>query len=169
MKKLLLILLLGVYLMPVALAQDAVQDGEGAVDVVAIDAVSQELAHPDIYADMAGNVRVHQDSAVTRLLSDLVNGAERENIEIQGFRVQVYSSNRQRTAKEEAYALEKRLLEADLQVQVYVQSTPPFWKVRLGDFRTKEEAALMKEEVLNRLPDLQGETYVVRDKIIVSK
>ena len=87
----------------------------------------------DIYSDMEGNVVVYQDSSIYRLMEDMSTGAERELVQIQGYRVQVYSSNRQRTAKDEAFALEKRLQEAQLQASVYVLYTPPFWKVRLGE------------------------------------
>ena len=129
----------------------------------------QAQTRPDIYAEMEENVTVHQDSAITRLIDDMITGSEREVVQIQGYRVQVYSSNRQRTAKDEAFALEKRLQDAQLQTSVYVLYTPPFWKVRLGDFRTQTEAQMMKEEVLRRLPELQGDTYVVRDQINVTK
>lgn len=129
----------------------------------------QAQTRADIYAEMEENVTFYQDSAITRLLQDLSTGAERELVQIQGYRVQVFSSNRQRSAKDEAFALEKRLQDAQLQTSVYVLYTPPFWKVRLGDFRTQEEAVMLKEEILRRLPELQGDTYVVRDKITVTK
>ncbi len=125
--------------------------------------------HPNIYSEMEENVTFHQDSSITNLLQDLVSGAEREMIQIQGYRVQVFSSNRQRTAKDEAFGLEKRIQETDLHTSVYVLYTPPFWKVRLGDFRTQEEAQILKTELLRRLPELQGDTYIVRDQITVSK
>lgn len=118
---------------------------------------------------MQSNVTMHQDSAITRLMEAKISGAERETVQVQGYRVQIYSSNRQQTAKTEAFELEKRILEANLAVPVYVQYNPPFWKVRLGDFRTQEEAKLMKEEIIRRLPELQGDTYVVRDQITVVK
>jgi len=124
---------------------------------------------PDIVADMQPGVTVHQDSAITRLIADKVSGAEREVLEIPGFRVQIYSSNDQVKAKNEAMELEKRVQDAELQVPVYLLYTTPFWKVRLGDFRTREEANLMKEEVIRRMPELAGDTYVVRDQITVTK
>lgn len=119
--------------------------------------------------DMRENVTIHQDSAITRLIQDKIMGASREQVQVSGYRVQIYSSNRQQTAKAEAFDLEKRLQQAELQVPIYVLYNPPFWKVRLGDFRTQEEAKLMKEEVIRRMPELQGDTYVVRDQITVVK
>ena len=112
-------------------------------------------------------VIVHQDSTITRLINDKIEGRERQAVEIQGYRVQIFSSNRQQTAKAEAFALEKRLQEMNLSENIYVLYNPPFWKVRIGDFRTQEDAQLLKEDLITRLPDLQGDTYVVRDKITV--
>ena len=50
---------------------------------------------------------------------------------------------------------------------IYVQYLPPFWKVRIGDFRTVEEAKEYKKLFVQQFPDMIGETYVVRDKIKV--
>ena len=166
MKKVLLIFIASFCCVLVSSAQDVLTEDEAVQEAVMQD---NAPVRPDIYADMSDNVTFHQDSSVTRLLSDLVEGAERETVQIQGYRVQVFSSNRQQSAKNEAFELEKRIQDAQLQTPVYVLYVPPFWKVRLGDFRTKEEAVMMKDEVLLRMPELQGETYVVRDKITVTK
>lgn len=120
-------------------------------------------------ADMQENVTIHQDPSVSSLLQDKIDGTEGTTKEITGYRVQIYSSNSQQTAKTEALKLEKRILEENLEVEVHVLYNPPFWKVRLGDFRTKEEATLLKEEIIRRMPELQGDTYVVRDQITVKK
>lgn len=123
----------------------------------------------DIMEAMSENVTIHQDSAITQLIADKVSGAEREEVQISGYRVQVYSSNRQQVAKVEALEIEKRIKDADLQLPIYVQYNPPFWKVRVGDFRTQDEARLMKDDLVRRFPDLQGDIYVVRDQIIVMR
>lgn len=109
---------------------------------------------------------VHQDTAITMLLESKNGGAEAHEVEIDGYRVQVYSSNRQQVAKAEAMTLEQRLHQS-LDVSVYVQYMPPFWKVRLGDFVSYEQAQEYKEKVIGIFPEIQGDTYVVRDKIHV--
>ena len=128
--------------------------------------MSSLMMAQDILRDMP-RVIVHQDSTITRLINDKIEGRERQAVEIQGYRVQIFSSNRQQTAKAEAFALEKRLQEMNLSENIYVLYNPPFWKVRIGDFRTQEDAQLLKEDLITSLPDLQGDTYVVRDKITV--
>lgn len=120
-----------------------------------------------IVNDMQERVLVVQDSSITRLMLDRQNGIERQQVEVQGYRVQVFSSNNQQTGKTEAFRVQKLIEDSELEVDVYVLYNPPFWKVRLGNFRTLEQAQKFKEEVVRRLPELQGDTYTVRDNIIV--
>lgn len=118
----------------------------------------------NIVSEMSG-VEVCQDSTVARLLHNVIYG-EQELIEIDGYRVQIYSSNQQQVAKEEALGLEKKLKEY-LSHTIYVTYVSPFWKVRVGDFRTYEEAYAYKKEFVQMYPEQMGETYIVKDKIKV--
>ena len=115
--------------------------------------------------DSLPGVQIIQDSTVAVLLDEAVNG-KHEMVEVEGYRVQIYSSNQQQTAKSEALELETQLNQTISQT-VYVQYLPPFWKVRIGDFRTYEEAREYKKIFVAQYPDLMGDTYIVRDKILV--
>ena len=115
--------------------------------------------------DSLPGVQIIQDSTVAVLLDEAVNG-KHEMVEVDGYRVQIYSSNQQQTAKSEALELETKLNQTIGQT-VYVQYLPPFWKVRIGDFRTYEEAREYKKIVVAQYPELMGDTYIVRDKIQV--
>ena len=115
--------------------------------------------------DLFPGVQIVQDSTMAVLLDEAVNG-KRELVEIDGYRVQVYSSNQQQSAKGEALDLETRLKDKINQT-LYVQYLPPFWKVRIGDFRTYDEAKEYKKLFVQQFPDLMGDTYIVRDKILV--
>ena len=99
------------------------------------------------------------------LLDQAVHG-KRELVEIDGYRVQIYSSNQQQVAKGEALDLEAKLKDKISQT-IYVQYLPPFWKVRVGDFRTYDEAKEYKKLFVQQYPNLMGDTYIVRDKIQV--
>ena len=115
--------------------------------------------------DSLPGVQIIQDSTVAVLLDEAVNG-KHELVEMDGYRVQIYSSNQQQTAKSEALDLEQKLRDAVNQT-IYVQYLPPFWKVRIGDFRTYDEAKEYKKEFVTQFPALMGDTYIVRDKIQV--
>lgn len=119
---------------------------------------------PNLVDSMPG-VELIQDSTVGVLLQAAMRGSM-ELVEIDGYRVQIYSSNQQQTAKAEALDLEDKLRDK-LNQTIYVQYLPPFWKVRLGDFRTYTEAKEYKNEFVQMYPEMQGDTYIVRDKIQV--
>ena len=118
----------------------------------------------NVFQEMQG-VEIVQDSMMAVLLDEVING-KHEIVEMDGYRVQVYSSNQQQTAKTEALELEARLKEKVSQ-SIYVQYIPPFWKVRLGDFRTYDEAREYKKLFVQLFPSMMGDTYIVRDKIQV--
>ena len=112
-------------------------------------------------------VEVIQDPLVASMLQATMSGKENW-IEMDGYRVQIYSSNRQQTAKMEALELETNL-NTEISQTIYVLYLPPFWKVRLGDFRTYDEAKYYKKEFVQQFPQMIGDTYIVRDKIKVLK
>ena len=111
-------------------------------------------------------VAVYQDSTITRLLEDKISGAQRQERLIDGFRVQVFSSNEQQKGKAEALAMEKRLAPV-LDLPVYVMYLSPSWKVRIGDFTSFEDAQNYKNELVTLYPDLQASCYVIGDQIRV--
>ena len=118
----------------------------------------------NILESMSG-VEVIQDPLVATMLQATMSGKENW-IEMDGYRVQIYSSNRQQTAKMEALELETNL-KTEISQTIYVLYLPPFWKVRLGDFRTYDEAKDYKKEFVQQFPQMLGDTYIVRDKIKV--
>jgi hypothetical protein len=111
-------------------------------------------------------VILNQDPRITQLLLPEKNQAR--NVQQgtrSGFRVQVFSSNTQRTAKSEAFLIEKSLKETFTEETVYVSYTSPFWKVRIGDFTTKKEASEFLSKVIEAFPELKASTYTVKDQI----
>jgi len=114
------------------------------------------------------NAIVVQDSAITRLMEDNWEGRVRGEVEVAGWRVQLYSSNNQLEAKQEAEALKERL-EKELEEPVYVDFIQPFWKVRVGNFRSVEEAQTYREKIVAQFPELQAESYVVRDQVKIKQ
>jgi hypothetical protein len=119
--------------------------------------------HAFILDDMP-NVLVCQDSAILRLVEGRSYVHLHEQMLVDGFRVQVYASNKPIVAKNEAHTLYEQLLQQVTQ-PVYVISEPPFWKVRLGNFYTRDEAQEYKLLINQLYPELRGSTYVVPDKV----
>ena len=164
MKKGILILSMIWWLGAVGVAQEPMEQAEKAGTIEAISTIDS-LSVPLIIEDMAHAV-VHQDSLVTQLMRDKRLGYTRGEQVIDGFRVQIYASNAQQKAKQEAFELHQRI-ETQIDVPVYTLSEPPFWKVRIGNFLNREEANTYKATLLELFPELTGSTYIVPDKIII--
>ena len=136
------------------------------VDTLQVDTLQEDTLHTFIL-DAMPNVIVHQDSAITLLLEDKSYNRQRGQRQVSGFRVQVYASNTPQVAKNEALDLHETL-SSQVSMAVYVISEPPFWKVRLGDFLTREEAIEYKNQLNVLFPHLQGSTYVVPDQVTIN-
>lgn len=144
------------------LAQEVSMDSVFVGDSVVVEDTLQVM----LLTDVMENAIVHQDSTIRQLMIDKQMGIQRGKVEVDGFRVQVYSSNQQKTAKNEALLLQQKL-EKSVNKTIYTISEPPFWKVRLGDFQTREEAVVYKNELIVQFPELQSSAYIVPDKIII--
>ena len=136
------------------------------IDTLQSDTLQSDTLHTFIL-DAMPNAIVHQDSAITLLLEDKSYNRQRGQRQVSGFRVQVYASNTPQVAKNEALDLHETL-SSQVSMAVYVISEPPFWKVRLGDFLTREEAIDYKNQLNILFPHLQGSTYVVPDQVTVN-
>jgi len=117
-------------------------------------------------------VKIHQDQRVEKLLVGKGGSNYSYNSQnqatVNGFRVQVFSSNMQRTAKTDAFKIEKLIREEFPNEGVYVNYTSPFWKVRVGDFKTMSEAQSFRAQLIETFPSMRSETYVVREQVFIS-
>ena len=136
------------------------------IDTLQLDTLQSDTLHTFIL-DAMPNAIVHQDSAITLLLEDKSYNRQRGQHQVSGFRVQVYASNTPQVAKNEALDLYETI-SSQVNMPVYVISEPPFWKVRLGDFLTREEAIEYKNQLNVLFPHLQASTYVVPDQETVN-
>lgn len=86
-----------------------------------------------------------------------------------GYRIQVFSDNNPRTAKNEARAKAKEVANAFPQYRAYVVFTAPYWRLRVGDFKTHEEADNVAGQIKKQFPAMSREVRVVRDRINSSR
>lgn len=113
-----------------------------------------------------GFIKFYHDPRIERAVE---NNASNQITTISGFRVQVFSSNEQKTAKEKAFRLESELKEVFPEVNIYVSYTSPSWKVRMGDFLSMDAAQNFKRSLLDIYPELKSDTYTVRDQVVPRK
>lgn len=126
---------------------------------------------PAVIENIQNNSKVviHQDPKLDKLIYNHINKKDVVShgpYTGSGYRVQVFSSNAQKTAKNEAFSIERKLRSAFPGHGVYSIYASPFWKVRIGDFRTQEDARAFRSELVKAFPELSRETYTVRESKI---
>lgn len=118
-----------------------------------------------------GNVIINQPEAIRHMVGTRLSGSNVEKtdsetfLKVQGYRTQIFSGNNQRSSKDEAFRKEKEVKELFPDVPTYVTYTAPFWKLRVGDFRSHEEAYHMMRLLMNAFPSYGKEMYIVKEEI----
>lgn len=84
---------------------------------------------------------------------------------IVGYRVQVYADNNVRSAKSEARQRERMVGGTFPQWDTYVTYASPYWRLRIGDFRTQYEAERAAADIRRQFPRYAKEVRVVRDRV----
>jgi len=127
--------------------------------------IIEELETP---APGEGVVKVTADSKIKELigfLSPETSFNSDNTIKTNGFRIQVFMSNDSRTAKNEVKTKGSLINASFSDVKVYENYTPPYWKLFVGDFLTKEEANSFKQKLQKAIPELGKEMYIIQDKV----
>jgi hypothetical protein len=124
-----------------------------------------------------GEVRIIQDESIANLIGRIDHSENEANkvynqakmIEINGWRIQLFSGNNQRSSKDEAFKMESDIKSRFPAMQTYVTYKAPFWRLRAGDFQTFKDA----NDELNRLkkafPTYGREMSIVKEKILIEE
>ncbi len=81
--------------------------------------------------------------------------------QIDGFRIQIYSGSGV-SSKTEAESVMAKFAKMYPAERVYVIYTAPFWRVRVGDYRSKSEAL----PLLNSIQSAFNGSYIVHDNTV---
>ena len=108
----------------------------------------------------AGSLVIVQDPALDTLVNrHILYNAKKEGVD--GWRIQIYRGGH-RTASDDANKVRARFMEDYPDIRTYLTFDRPNWfKVKVGDYRTREEAALVFFDIQKRYP----EAYLIRDVI----
>jgi len=110
-------------------------------------------------ADEEGVITIHQEEGIEFLLDTQIKMNKRTK-GVDGYRIQLYSGSGPKGKKEAINIRGKFLSEfPEEAVEVYTAFNPPFWRVRVGDYRHKHEAL----QLLNALKAKFPNCYVVKD------
>ena len=120
-----------------------------------------------------GRIVIHQPEELKLLVGTRIDS---ENIDVtngktylktMGYRIQVYSGNLQQKSRVEAESLQKQITEQYPGITTYVEFDAPFWKLRIGDYRSFEEASLMLRELRRASPQKKNEIYILESNILL--
>lgn len=152
------------FIVVLALAGAAVGRAQAQV-AVSDTSIVQYLERPET----GGKVKVVQPAElaerVSRAEGVIKYDGNKGYAQSSGFRIQVFSDNNYRTAKNSALYKEGLIKQAFPEMETYVTFTSPFWRLRVGDFRSYEEAGNALRELKREFPQMAREMRVVRDKI----
>jgi len=120
----------------------------------------EELMNDGRPSYVAERLIVRQDPAIDTLVSRhiLINASKQG---VDGWRIQIYRGGH-RTAGEDSNRIRAGFMEQYPSISTYRTFDRPNWfKVKVGDFRTREEAAKVFFDIVNKYPD----AYLIRDVI----
>lgn len=105
------------------------------------------------------NLNINQDSRLDKMLNWHIENNKINN-KIDGFRVEIFFSS-DLDAKDKALKKKKEFLSVYPDNIVHVKYVSPNFRVRVGDFRTKNEALKLLREIKSTYPV----AFIVTDKI----
>lgn len=130
--------------------RDSVEEPEIRVD--------SSLVGVDIFSIMPSEVTIHQSQDIARAMESHIQTNSSRLVQV--WRVRIFNDNKQ-TARFESEAVEKNFKEAHPRVFVYRSYASPFFRVTVGDFRTKSEALRLQEEIKGEYPN----TIVIKENV----
>lgn len=127
--------------------------------------VDSSLVGKDIFdimpakdAGCAADVKVHQSRLIRNSLKNHI--AANSGRALDGYRIRIFFDNRQ-SARTDSEKMEKDFSAAHPDIPVYRSYVNPYFKVTVGDFRTKSEAMQLLRSIVKEYPT----AFVVKENI----
>ena len=98
----------------------------------------------------SGSITIEQDLALEELVGIHIDANKRSK-GIDGFRIQLYLGSNN-NAKKEATDVKGKLLSLFPDEKPYIMYEAPFWRVQVGDFRSKNEALGLYRKLKKEFP-----------------
>ncbi len=105
-----------------------------------------------------GTVVITQDVRLRKIVKRHI---EVNDNKFDGWRVQIYFGSGQKAMAEAQNAKKKFLIRYGNKNGAYIVYDSPFFKVRVGDFRTKAEAMYFKTQIEKTFP----QSWVIKDRV----
>ncbi len=127
--------------------------------------LGQESNSEDIFSKIQekqsgqGDVVVFQDMRINELIYNHIEQNKRKG-GVPGYRIRIYS-NLGNTARDESQDIKARFYEKFPEIPIYQEYDNPYFKVYVGDYRTKVDAL----EDFKQIKRLFPRAFIVPDKI----
>ena len=128
-------------------------NSRGSITIVQPEAMNDRLK-PSVRQDL-------QDRSDSDIITD---SATPKKIRA-GYRVQVFDDNNVRSAQHDAQRRKQQIANRFPDFPVYVTFSSPYWRVKVGDFRTRGEAEAAMAEIRHAFPEMAKSLRIVRDRI----
>jgi hypothetical protein len=132
--------------------------GQGEVKVMQDDVLQGKLAiyHATVTDSIGGG---SADSNVS--FANVAPGTK-----VREYRIQVFMGNNQQKSKREAEAKQAQIKKVYPDMRTSVSFQSPFWRLRVGSFRTKEEAQATLLDMRKSFPSFGREMTVVSEVVV---
>ncbi|MDR3057811.1 MAG: SPOR domain-containing protein [Prevotella sp.] len=84
---------------------------------------------------------------------------------VREYKIQVFMGNNQQQSKREAESKQAQIKKVYTEMRTSVSFQSPFWRLRVGSFRTKEEAEDMLQDMRKSFPSFGREMTVVSEVV----
>lgn len=120
-----------------------------------------------------GRVTVYEDEAITHILGrsmapprTVYSTAEgTQYVKMRGYKIQAFAGNNQRTSRNEAYYKQGLINTSFPGHETVVLFESPFWRLRVGNFKSREDANAVMADMRRVFPAFGKEMYVVVDEV----
>lgn len=113
--------------------------------------------------EYGGKISIYQNSSVYNTMQKQILINKKIGGIPKAYRIQIFSSSGNQ-AREKAIGFKKAFIENHPEfesTEIYLLYQPPFFKLRLGDYRNKHEAILIYNKLVKYYPNC----YIVKSKI----
>lgn len=97
--------------------------------------------------------------------SDTSDGEKTASAATGGYRIQVFSGNNPRTARSQAHSRAAAITAEFPEWGSYITFDSPYWRVKIGDFRSYDDARAALTLLKQHFPSFASEMRLVRDRI----
>lgn len=111
-----------------------------------------------------GIVKIVQPAGLSQRVARGKESLETDAAKVPVYRIQLFSSNNS-SAKSDAEKLAEEVEQLFPDLQAVVSYVSPFWRLRVGDFRTYEEASAMQLQIQNKFPGMERGMLIIRERI----